>query len=422
MGDIAAGVVFWRLRGRAAGAVTTGYGPTWEFFVGPRSAPWDTSLGFRLDMNGDGFVDVVAGAPQGGIARNGNLYFFPGSVAGVATTPTVTLEGEQLTAPIGGRFVSAGDLDGDGYGDLLAVTSQHVYRALGSPDGPQRLDPLPLGGDGLEPFALEIGDVDRDGYADVLVNSFPGFNRTMICFGSALRPGCGSTRDVRLSPEGERLGFADINGDGYSDVLLGFNAQVFALLGRAGGPAPSPTLEFETDVPVSLLGTSLAGNGDVNGDGFGDVVIGQSWVEVGRTGRVYVYLGGTCPRGAPDAVIVGPPGQSADFGAGASIAGDFDGDGYADLFAPGYNAGPAAFVLRGGPAGISATPTGTIPGLDRAIGTVVVGDLNGDGYADAIMDGFDGVQVYLGSASGLPSTRSMVIPPPRAGIGFGHAI
>ena len=117
------GVVFWRLLGRAVDGLGTFVSPTWEFAVGARSAPVDSSWGTFVDANGDGFADVAVGASAaaGGVGR---VYVYLGSATGPSTTPATTLTGPDGAGGEFGRIVvSAGDVNGDGFADLAVVAN-----------------------------------------------------------------------------------------------------------------------------------------------------------------------------------------------------------------------------------------------------------------------------------------------------------
>jgi hypothetical protein len=92
------GVHYWRAFGRHDGVVGRTPSATWQFSVGHRSAPVDTSWGATFDTNGDGYADVILGAPDVGDgyavpAGPGHAYVFMGSAAGLSSTPATTLTG-----------------------------------------------------------------------------------------------------------------------------------------------------------------------------------------------------------------------------------------------------------------------------------------------------------------------------------------
>ena len=131
-----------------------------------------------------------------------------------------------------------------------------------------------------------------------------------------------------------------MNGDGYADVVVGaplYPGGGLALVFHGGadgiadgGPATAAT-RIESDLADALLGTSVDGAGDANGDGYGDLIVGARNYAFG--GRAFVFQGG--PGGIADgtpaaaASVLGP--TTSNFGASVAGAGDIDGDGHADV-------------------------------------------------------------------------------------------
>jgi hypothetical protein len=331
-------------------------------------------------------------------------------------TPVLTWigEGELIGGEYGYAVAGAGDVDGDGYGDLLvgaARYDQAVYREgvamafHGSPGG---------------------------------LNSWPiwttGSGQTGSRYGSA------------LSPAG------DVNGDGYADVLVGayrYNAnyseegRAYLFLGSPIGLSGLPAWTFDGGQPLTQLGFSVAGAGDINGDNLDDVIIGARWYtgEECSEGAAFIFYGS--PSGLaslPDLVLTGGrPG--ATFGHAVAAAGDVNGDGYADVLvgAPQYVNGQdgegAAFLFYGSPGGLIATPAWSYEGdQDGAqFGTSVVsaGDLNGDGCSDIVVgaplydnvvEDLGAVFVFLGSTHGLSRAPNQVLDSGQPNSSFGYSV
>src|SRR6185436_18950919 len=94
----------------------------------------------------------------------------------------------------------------------------------------------------------------------------------------------------------------DVNGDGYADVIVGASlydngqtdeGKAFVYLGSAAGLASTPAWSAESDQAFAHFGVSVGTAGDVNGDGYADVIVGADMYDNGQTneGRAYVYLG-----------------------------------------------------------------------------------------------------------------------------------
>ncbi len=387
------GTLFWRLRGLRAGVAGAVAGPSWPFIVASAGAGAGSANGAVFDANGDALAEIVTGAPAASMVP-GAVHVFAGSRSGVATAPTTTLVG---TDGVGTRFgddvTGAGDVNGDGFGDLVigapgALSSAgrlHVF--LGSAFGLEVTPLVSVGGDlgagsGFATTVAAGGDIDADGYADVLV-------------GAPLASG----------------------GDGSVEVHWG---------GPTGFRSPQ-TLR----PPVSLgqWGAAVAGACDVDADGASDLVVGAP-----QQNAAYVL------PGAASGVSVGgmrallrDAGGPVGFGAAVACAVDLDGDGYADVLigARGNGSGGAVYVFRGGAAGVSTTAARvwTVAEASGALfGTTVagVGDVNGDGYADAVVGSPHGaagqVHVFVGAAT-LPTTPFVSIPAPSGSSGtFGDTV
>ena len=392
--DLPVGVVFWRLHPSTATSVTS---PTWQFTVGARSAPLDSSWGTTLDVNGDGYADLVVGAPQ--VEDAGAAYVYLGSGTGLAAAAATTLIGPDGSyAEFGWSVASAGDVNGDGFADLAVATR----------------------GDGPACVHVYVGGVA--GLATTPV--------TTICL-----TGSGLSEDVSIASAG------DVNGDGYADLVVGGGATGGAsvYLGSSAGlgTTPSTTLTgtYDATVPTAFVGVGSAG--DVNGDGFGDVIVAAMDGAWGATGGVYVYLGSaTGLSTAPASTFPGafPVGGGFEFDLSVASAGDVNGDGYGDVFVGACDSVGCGHVYLGSASGLGASPATTLSpaGPTGEVGGVSAGDVNGDGYGDVVVGGQQSngqqfVFVYLGGAGGLATTPATTPtqPPSRvvgnAGSGFGSS-
>ncbi len=401
------GLWFYRIFGRHGSMIATKHGPVWQFTVGARNAPIDTSYGATLDPDGDGFADVAVGAPGGA----GSVYVYRGSAAGPPATPSLTLAAADLQGTsFGAAIAAAGDLDGDGYGDI--VVGQPSYPAMGG-----------------------------DGRAFVYAGSKDGLALTPTL---VLAPpaGMGGSFGATVTSAG------DVNGDGYADVLVGAPAaaggagRAFLFLGGPTGLEPAPAAVLKgADTSGESHGIAIASAGDVNGDGFGDVIVGayDPTTPGAPAGKVRLYLGSATGLSEAPLIVLSAPGSTAGdgFGLGLATPGDVNGDGYTDLVigAPFAAMGAGrAFVFLGGTAGVGASPAFTLKGTFGELGSfgrglAASGDLNHDGYSDIVV-GEPGavakqgrVHVFSGSNSGLNSVADVLLEAPVKGAGaFGAAM
>ncbi len=461
--DLPGGVVFWRLHGRVGTSTGLATGPVWQFWVGARSAAVNTSWGTTVDINGDGYADVVVGA-NGARSYTGAVYVYVGSATGLATAPTDSLAGRDgVDAYFGGSVASAGDVNGDGYADIVVgawganFRTGAAYVYLGSATGLSTAPTTSLTGlDGTEAwFGLSVasaGDVNGDGYADVLVGASRASANTgaaYVYLGSAT--GLATTPATSLAGRVGADGYfgisaasaGDVNGDGYSDIVAGAPGEsaetgaVYVYLGSATGVATTPAISLTArDGIRGDFGFAIASPVDVNGDGYADIAVGAYNASV-RTGAAYVYLGSATGLATTPATSLTGRDAAGWFGISAASAGDVNGDGYADIVVGAARANSntgAAYVYLGSATGLATAPATSMTGRDGADGffgnfSAGAGDVNGDGYADVVVGAVGAssntgaAYVYLGSATGL-ATTSVTSLVGRDGVNgsFGYAV
>ncbi|MFZ5471761.1 MAG: VCBS repeat-containing protein [Myxococcota bacterium] len=331
-----------------------------------------TSVGGAGDVNGDGHADMVISAKQwdGEAIDEGRVYLFLGSATGPSTVPSWWADpADQLGARFG-RVVAltTGDVNGDGFGDVAisadrwdgqAVDEGRAYLFLGSPSGLSAApvwtaDPSDEAGAQFGDWVAGVGDVNGDGYADVAVGAPQADGqavdegRVYLYLGSPT--GLSATPAWTADPTDQLdarfgvcvQGAGDVNGDGFGDVIIGApswdgaapgEGRAFLYLGNAGGLSPDPAwMADPTDQSGASFGVALAGAGDVNGDGFDDVVVGASNASALDEGRVYLYLGSAAGLSTTPAWMVDPTNQATSgFGYALSSAGDVNGDGFGDV-------------------------------------------------------------------------------------------
>jgi len=366
-------------------------------FIGDANDSAGATVSHAGDHNGDGLDDLLVGAPwryedatsngEGAIYLalgpvTGDLH--PADADGRITGPVFEAGGYSYGGAAGESLDGLGDGNGDGHPDILIGApdvptsySGHsfniggaVYLLHGPATGTIDLDSghdLSINdsaGSALGHHVRFSGDTDGDGMDELLVG-VPGDDTNgsnsgglYILEGDALGSTdladaataiYGSTDDLLLS-----LGVSagDTNADGYGDLLLGTDEADKGSTKSTGiaavflGPVSGP--QQLTDANATLVGAdsgdevgfSVAGPGDINGDGRDDVLIGAPGVENDkgeRVGSIYLFYGapsGTLTLKTADAQIHGTTEKR--LGINVSGAGDTNGDGMADLLASYY--------------------------------------------------------------------------------------
>ena len=379
------------------------------------------------DFNGDGIDDFIVGS-------NGSAYLIFGQEGGIGTVDLADLHAsdgfeistDQFGHRPGSDVSAAGDINGDGFDDLIVGGNQYGVR----------------NDYGSIPTAYVV--FGRSGEVDTIdVSTFHA---------AATSDGFRIFGEFAIDDySGARVASAgDINGDGFDDMVVGTpyrdaaTGAAYVIFGKAGGFAnidlenldPATGFAIIGDLPDDHLGFSLSGAGDVNGDGYDDIIIGAKYGNAGGTdsGQAYVIFGKETGFGTIDLSDLDPAagfvihGDEHLFSVGWSVsaAGDVNGDGFDDVIvgAPyadggaGRNANSGAgeaYVVFGRAVGFGAVD---LSSLKRNEGFTIRGDDPGDlagwsvsGAGDLNADGFDDIIVGApgGDSGGADAGEAYVI-------------
>ncbi len=382
------------------------------------------------DQDGDGYDDLALGAPltQADGSTTGAVYLFPGSSEGLdpdglgLSAASGTILGDAGDG-LGWALGNAGDVNGDGVEDLLVgwggYDNQRVSVFLGPITGELHISDAYAELVGWENSAQHhpghaAGDTDGDGLGEILVTRWDEHEAYLVLGGTsgtvdlATQAIVIGTDDATDRTGYDAVGLGDSDGDGLSDVAIG------AFMRDGSERQAGATFVFHGPVTASTLtrfaeaawygeheddfsGAGLAAPGDMNGDGFADLLIGAYHHEVraADAGATYLVLGpfgGERSLEEADCILLGP-GEDAYAGDWLAPAGDWNGDGRPDVVV-GY--GDFTDALRPSQASVLLGPLEGIHLLEQAdhhftftIDETDLGELHGQGAGDLDGDGFD---------------------------------
>jgi hypothetical protein len=441
------------------------------------NAYFGSSLSSAGDVNGDGFSDVIAGSwgYSNGETEEGAAYIFYGSKDGINLTG-VKIESNQATASFGQSVAGAGDVNDDGYSDVIVGAPSFTgdlenegaaFIYMGSSEGISTIASAILEGNKSNSYfgasVAPAGDVNADQFNDILVGAYFYENILGNDMG-AVFVYSGDYTGIKPSPAttilgtkiGGKFGYAvssagDLNGDGYSDIVVGspnynngtgaINIYLASSKGE-GISAQSPTI-LEGDQVGAEFGSSVACAGDVNGDGFSDIIVGEPGRDNAgklREGWAHVYFGSVNGTVKAKSLITSNQAE-AELGASVASAGDVNGDGFSDIIvgAPSYDNAlidqGVALVFHGSAASIETNFSTQIVNnqADAELGFAVsgAGDVNGDGYDDVIVGApfYDNgandegaAFLYRSNETGVDLSSMLIISMGQALANFGHSV
>ena len=382
------------------------------------------SVSTAEDVNGDGYTDVIVGAEgnDAGGTNAGRAYIYFGGFI-MDNTADVILNGASANDLFGSSVSNVGDLNGDSYSDVIVGTWLNdaggtdvgrAYIYFGGISMDEIADVIMTGEDDEDYFGISVstaGDVNGDGYSDVIVGADHNDAGGIWAGRAYLYTNSLSGNDI---PDEFFTGGAadnyfgcsvstagDVNGDGYSDIIVGaygfssFRGYVYIYFGGIGMDNSADVLLYGEIFTSDWFGYSVSTAGDVNGDGYDDIIVGANRNEAGgnNAGRAYIYFGGTGMDNIPDVTLTGET-AGDQFGVSVSIAGDLNGDGYSDVIvgAPYNDAGGTdagrAYIYFGGASMDNVADVilnGAAAGDDFGSSVCTAGDVNGDGYNDVIV-------------------------------------
>jgi hypothetical protein len=436
-------------------------------------------MGYDLavsDFDGDGANDLVIGSYYGtsadGDIMAGVAYLEYGPILAdtdMSGSQDGTLDGEHTNNYTGRVIASGGDLDADGVDDLIITSYRNgsylsssgtVYlyyggaRITGYRNADATSDGIwyaAHGNDYLGSSARFVGDLNADGIDDLVLGAY-GYDTAdrnaagalYLLWGSTTRTsgandvGAVVASEIYGTAGGDQLGYfrqvspaVDADGDGvddlwvgtgYSDTATSTAGEAYLFYGDATWsslmPASDADASFTGAVGNDRVGEGMASPGDVDGDGYADLLVGAERVDSATdadVGAAYLILGsasryvGTHDAGTTAHAVI--YGVSADDRLGKGVdGGDLDRDGYADLVIGAWgvdtasdSAVGAVYVFNGPVVGTldASSADASILGdtADSAMGEcVVVGDINGDGQLDVLAPGWgsDELGVFFG--------------------------
>ncbi|GEM_PF-2370740 len=372
-------------------------------FLGTTESDLGRSLASAGDLTGDGQADLALGAPAYTSDGLGQVWVVPGPLTSATLGESGwLLTGERRDDKAGLELDAGGDLDGDGLADLVIGGNGHrqgqAYVIYGPVTGDQALADAPVvlrsqTDETNFPSSVGLlGDADGDGVGDLALTHTGVEDSTGAIYvwsGASLEsdaPPTATLSGSRVGQQlGDRVGSADLDGDGVQDLLSGAYSDDLV----AGFFGPITADRTTDDADLLARGCTVGVAGDLDGDGWADLVAADPKAGSDGTGAVWLVLGPVTgdltPLDLAAATFLGAARQDK-LGEPMSLPGDVDRDGHADLALAGSGSSGDGFVAIfhgpfNGTLGLGDAPA-TLVGGGFALDTA---DLDGDGDGDLIL-------------------------------------
>ena len=325
------------------------------------------------DFNLDGFTDLVISQPEVSTrvssapsnssigSSNGQVDIYYGSENGLSQNIDLVLYGVQDNQNMG-QGLTTGDFNGDGFSDLAVGSPGYnqddgkVEIFFGSSTGLSSISELIAGvsttlvtGSKYGMLLRTVDDLDGDGNDELLISSLgvDGFGQLELFHGSSQNDSWGALQSPQRSGQGMLFGSSvstngDINNDGFNDLVVGITSSldnpvgysaVEIYHGNSNGFSPLSSKLFQSNLQGTLFGYEVEIINDINGDGYDEVFISEPYngSNAYQSGMIWIFLGNSSGVDNQSDIVL--TGQMGELiGLNILSAGDTNSDGFNDVF------------------------------------------------------------------------------------------